>query len=143
MSSKAPAATKGHVFVVEDSQHTRNIFNYLFRQNGFEVTVFKNGQDAWRFMEQNSTPDLKLVFADIMMPEMSGIELVEKMRQNAKYKDTSVVLLTAVTDREVIQGAKELGVKAYVFKPISATKILECLRKIFPEENFIEIKIGG
>jgi len=141
MTSEASPSTRGIVAVIEDSVHTRNIFTLIFKHNGYEVRSYKDGVQALESLRDEPVPNLKLVFTDIMMPRLNGTELVAQLRMMDHYKEVPVIMVTAVANRDFVTRAKSLGVKAYVLKPVSAQKITECIRKVFPGEEFVDIKV--
>lgn len=132
-------AVNGCVVVVEDSAPTKNILTHLFQKNGFAVHGFKNGLEAYEFLKKNVPKDLKLILSDIMMPEMGGLELVQKMREEKMVPDIPIILASAMTDKDAILKAKELGVASFIVKPISAKKVIDVLKKTFPQVTFREM----
>ena len=77
------------------------------------MTIAKNG--AWGIKEvQQKTPDLNIM--DMMMPAMSGLEMLTKIRQNEGTKDTPVIVISASATDEEIAGVKELGIEEYFIK---------------------------
>jgi CheY-like chemotaxis protein len=133
------STANGSVIIVEDSAPTKNILTHLFQKNGFAVHGFKNGLEAYDYLKKNVPKDLKLILSDIMMPEMGGLELVQKLREEKIAQEIPIILASAMTDKDAILKAKELGVASFIVKPISAKKVIDVLKKMFPQVIFREM----
>lgn len=118
---KARARSRRHVLVVEDDEEIRR---YICRElgNDFYMTECSNGKEALAAILKQ-TPDL--VISDVMMPEMDGLTLCRKIRQNVNINYLPVILLTARTREEDNLEGLETGADAYLMKPFS----IELLRK--------------
>lgn len=119
--TKVRTKTKYQVLVVEDDEEIRQ---YISQELGtdFHVQEFQNGKDALNYILLKS-PDL--VISDIMMPEMDGLTLCRKIKQNININHIPVILLTAKTREEDNIEGLETGADAYIMKPFS----IEILRK--------------
>lgn len=118
---KVRARSRRHVLVVEDDEEIRR---YICRElsNDFYMTECSNGKEALAAILKQ-TPDL--VISDVMMPEMDGLTLCRKIRQNVNINYLPVILLTARTREEDNLEGLETGADAYLMKPFS----IELLRK--------------
>jgi two-component system chemotaxis response regulator CheY len=74
--------------------------------------------------------DYDLLFVDINMPEMTGIELVSKIKQNEKFAQKPVLILTTESSDEMKSAGKQLGVTGWVQKPFSDAKIVKAIQKV-------------
>lgn len=130
--------TKKTILIAEDSAPNRNILVQLLKSFGFDVLEAKTGSEAWTQIierESNSQP-LHAIITDIMMPSMSGIELLQKIRAENKLPDVPIIFITAVAEKEHILKAKELQAQGYLLKPISKDKLLKKCQEIFPDHAF-------
>lgn len=118
---KARARSRRHVLVVEDDEEIRR---YICRElaDDFYMTQCSNGKEAMALILQR-TPDL--VISDVMMPEMDGLTLCRKIRQNVNINHLPIILLTARTREEDNLEGLDTGADAYLMKPFS----IELLRK--------------
>lgn len=118
---KVRARSRRHVLVVEDDEEIRR---YICRElsNDFYMTQCSNGKEALALILQR-TPDL--IISDIMMPEMDGLTLCRKIRQNVTINHLPVILLTARTREEDNLEGLDTGADAYLMKPFS----IELLKK--------------
>lgn len=119
------------VLVVEDSDMIRHITCRMLKKMGFDSVVeSENGRIA---LEKMSEQDFDLVFSDIDMPEMNGLELVEKVREQKKL--LPIVILTSHTEKDIIDKAYQLGVNDYLNKPLSPAILLGTIEKVFSHAN--------
>lgn len=120
-SGKVRARSRRHVLVVEDDEEIRH---YICRElsNDFYMTECSNGKEALASILSH-TPDL--IISDVMMPEMDGLTLCRKIRQNVNINYLPIILLTARTSEEDNLEGLDTGADAYLMKPFS----IELLRK--------------
>src|SRR2546423_12268913 len=83
------------ILVVDDTEDARDVLARLLRLGGFCAVTAEDGIEALKRLELDH-PDLVLL--DLMMPRMNGVELLEMMRQDPRWKKGPVMLLTAVSD---------------------------------------------
>jgi CheY-like chemotaxis protein len=130
---------RGTILILEDSFPIRNIVKFILEKNDYSVIEFSNGHTAIEYINEKEIPDLKLIISDVMMPEISGIEFVRILRKENKLPNIPIIFLTANADIEVVADAKALGVTGYLLKPITTTKLLDVLKKLFPNEKFRDV----
>ena len=127
-SAVAPKAA----MVIEDSVHNRNIVVHLLQALGFEVQSFENADVAEEALIDIPAHELQIVFCDIMMPGIGGLEFCRRLRSKADYKNTQIVMITAVSDSHAVMEAKKIGVQSYLLKPLSGKRIVLTLTKLLP-----------
>ncbi len=102
------------------------------RGSDYDVRVALNGGEALRLAE-SFRPDV--VVLDVMMPERSGFEVCQKIRENAALRDVKIIMLTARgRDAERDRGLN-LGANAYVTKPFSTKELMNTVRALLPESK--------
>ena len=94
---------------------------------GFEVDTAVRGEAALRKAKEH-VPDL--VILDVMMPELSGWEVAERLRKARETADVPIVFLSARTQDSDRQKGEDLGVDAYVTKPFDPTELMQLVRKL-------------
>ena len=109
------------ILVVDDNQDNVNIAREILLSRGFEVRVAYNGQSALASVEQQR-PDLVLL--DVMMPQMSGMEVLDRLRANPATAGVPVILVTAKDQDEDILAGYKYGADYYITKPFSAKQLL-------------------
>jgi len=110
-----------HVLVADDEPHIGRIIQTKLEQGPFRVTLVYDGADAIRALEQY--PDVALVLLDLMMPTLSGLEVLTRMRADARWTALPCVILTAAGQDQRYETAMALGVSDYVTKPFSPRQL--------------------
>ena len=113
------------IVIAEDETVIRNNLARLLRIEGFDVAAGSNGREALALIQQDR-PDL--VLSDVMMPEMTGHELIRTMRADPYLAHIPAVLLTARADRTDIREGMNLGADDYLTKPFQRDELLSCIR---------------
>lgn len=101
------------VLLVEDDPLLVKMYNVKFTSEGFQVLTAPDGEAGLK-MALNEKVDL--IILDIMMPKLSGIDLLERLRQDPRGKNTPVIILTNLSEDEEKKKTLELGVKEYIVK---------------------------
>jgi len=116
------------VLVVDDSSTVRQQVGLVLTQAGFQVVEAVDGVDGVNKI--GSTPDLSLVICDVNMPQMNGIELVEKVMQDGKNAGLPILMLTTEGQASMIERAKKAGAKGWMVKPFKPDLLLAAANKI-------------
>jgi DNA-binding response OmpR family regulator len=101
------------IAIIEDDLAIAQMYRLKFEAEGYKVEIAENGKLGLELCEQMK-PDLVLL--DLMMPEMNGDEMLEKMRGTDWGKDIKVIILTNVGQQEAPEKLKNLHVRGYVVK---------------------------
>ncbi|MEM9615109.1 MAG: response regulator [Actinomycetota bacterium] len=110
------------VLVVDDSRTIRQQVRHALEDSGCELLEAADGVEGLDVIE--STPDLGVVICDVNMPQMDGLQMLERVRDGGH--DVPVVMLTTEGQPELIRQAKEFGARGWMVKPIAP----EHLRKV-------------
>ena len=121
------------ILVVEDDELSRKLFVSILREQGYEVMGAADGEEALAFIEKNSPP---LILMDIMLPDMSGIEVFNKAKEMGLLKHTKVYALTASMMPEM----HETGFDGTIMKPVKVTEMLGLVEKIIRGEGISHSK---
>ena len=113
------------VLVVDDEQIIRESLSFILRKEGYVVDEAPNGKDALRKQQEQA---YDVVVTDIEMPEMRGVELLERIRQGSP--ETLVVIITAFGSIETAVAALRSGAADYVLKPINFDDLLHRVKKL-------------
>lgn len=119
------------VLIVDDDEVVCLFLGRLLT-NKFDCQVISadNGLEALEIIEKE-TPDV--VFLDITMPVMDGIETLEVIRKDPKFKKLPVIMLTALKDKGTVSNVMNLGVMAYLLKPLQYNSAYEKIKEIFEQ----------
>ena len=90
-------------------------------QGPFRVTLAYDGREALEILERS--PDIGLVLLDLMMPQLSGLDVLTRMRADERWKNTPCIILTAAGQEEQHRLALELGASEFLTKPFSPKKL--------------------
>ena len=114
------------VLVVEDNSALANVLKFNLRRSGYDVTIARNGREAWDILQGNPAD---LVIADHQMPELSGIELCELVRQHEQMREIPFILVTAKQmELDIDQIRSELRITRTFSKPFSPAAIIKAVR---------------
>ncbi|WP_418697978.1 hybrid sensor histidine kinase/response regulator transcription factor [Bacteroides sp.] len=136
---QAKPKTKFHLLIVEDE---KEIQSYLKQQLSglYKVTVCNNGKEAFKAILAGM-PDL--VLSDIMMPEMDGITLCRKIKQNASINHIPVILLTAKGKPEDYAEGMDTGADAYLVKPFNIEILKKTVGNLINNRKLLKNKFSG
>lgn len=115
------------VLVADDEIHIIHVVSIKLRNNGYEVIAANNGAEAYE-LACSEHPDI--VVTDYQMPFVTGIELIEKLRENEETKNTPVILLTARSFAIAGEQQESLGIEECLSKPFSPKELLKSIQDI-------------
>ncbi|HEY9629874.1 MAG TPA: response regulator [Coleofasciculaceae cyanobacterium] len=125
-ASTAQALT-AKVLIVEDNADMRSYVSSILQRVGHEVHAARNGAEGFQ-IAQTLHPDI--IVTDLMMPRVSGLEMIHMIRQQETLKGIPIILLTAKADEETrIEGAEQ-GADAYLSKPFNDRELLAEVRNL-------------
>ena len=133
------------IWCVEDDASIRDIEVYALQSTGFEARGFENGTSFWDALQGAALPEL--VVLDVMLPGIDGIELLRRIRADARMAAIPVVMATARgAEYDKIQGL-DLGADYYLTKPFGVMELVSCvkavLRRVQPKAVEHLLKTGG
>ena len=118
------------VLVVDDFSTMRRIVKNILRQLGFTNMVeADDGTTAWEILNKDR---IEFIVSDWNMPQMTGIELLRKVRANEEFADIPFLMVTAEAQQENIIEAVQAKVSNYIVKPFTAETMKQKIDKIFP-----------
>ncbi len=119
--------TRIFAMVVDDSITVRRVTQRLLERYGMRVITAKDGVDALALL-QDHVPNIMLL--DIEMPRMDGYELAQHMRNDERFKNIPIVMITSRTGEKHRKHAMEIGVNKYLGKPYQETELLENIQEL-------------
>jgi len=111
------------VLVVEDDADCRDLIT-LILEDDYQVISAVNGEEALESIEREK-PDIVLL--DIMIPRIDGWEILKKLRADERYKNLTILAVTALASEESRQRALREGATDYIIKPFDPEELLEVL----------------
>ncbi|WP_457299319.1 adenylate/guanylate cyclase domain-containing protein [Phyllobacterium sp. P5_D12] len=127
----APSSDEtGRILVVDDTASNRDLLNRRLTRDGHLVTVASSGEEALRILE---TQEFDLALADILMPDMNGIELLSRLKSHERLREIPVIMISGLKDDDAIIRCIEAGAEDYLHKPIDPVllraRITACLER--------------
>ncbi len=127
------------IAIIEDEEDIRKLIEYALSTQGFEVSTFEKGSD---FFKTEIIPDIILL--DIMLPGMNGQEILKKIRDNTKFDNTLVIMLTAKSAEMDVVSCLEAGADDYIKKPFGVMELISRvkahIRRLGREVEEIEVR---
>lgn len=122
------------LLLIEDDEFIRTLYTKQFDLNGFSTDVAATGNDG---LAKVKTTKYDLILLDILLPDINGLEVLKKIKQEANLnQNTPVVLLTNIGQDSVIQEGFKLGAKSYLLKSsYSLEQIVKELKFILEQPN--------
>ncbi len=120
------------ILVVDDEPHMLRLVQFNLERAGYSVITAKDGQEALKILEKEK---VDLIIADVMMPEIDGLELCKRVKADSKWKSYPVIMLTAkaqLTDR--VSG-REVGADDYITKPFHPKELLATVNNVLKLYN--------
>lgn len=115
------------IYLVEDDPSIRKLVSYALSNNGFEVQSFENGEDMFKLLS-SIKPELFLL--DIMLPGLSGLEILAKLKSESAWREIPVIMLTAKsTEYDKVLGL-DSGADDYIPKPFGMMELLSRIRAV-------------
>jgi len=107
--------------VADDEPHIGRIIKMKLEQGPFRVTLAYDGREALEVLDREG--DIELVLLDLMMPHLSGLDVLARMREHERYKTLPCIILTAAGQDQQYRRAMELGATDFMTKPFSPKKL--------------------
>ena len=117
-----------HILVADDEPHIGRIIKMKLEQGPFRVSLAYDGQEALDFV--NNGEQLDLVLLDLMMPKLSGLDVLRRIREQEKFKSLPCIILTAGGDAKHERDALELGATQFLTKPFSPKKLYALVARL-------------
>lgn len=122
------------ILVVDDIADNSFLLQTILESEGYQVEVANSGPDALNLIAA-APPDLVLL--DVMMPEMSGFEVTQRIRQNSSLPFIPILLITGYTEPTPAEGF-DVGADGFIRKPINFDELLERIRSILQPKEMLD-----
>lgn len=114
------------ILLVEDDDVTAYMLTYLLKREGYDVTCFSDGQQAYDAIKDDHPYTLALL--DVMVPYRNGIELISQIRSLPSWDNTPVIMISCKSQEQDIIKALDAGANDYVTKPFQPGEVLARIR---------------
>ncbi|MDO5629499.1 MAG: response regulator [Mobilicoccus sp.] len=110
------------VLVADDDDDIRDLVSFKLTQAGYDVTAVEDGTSAWAALTGGDVPAIAVL--DVMMPGLSGLDVLRKIREDDRTKDVPIILLTARSRESDVDDGFASGANDYVIKPFSPRELV-------------------
>lgn len=129
---------KAKILVIEDEKDIRDLISFQLKSKGHDVTGVDKAEEAVGLIENNHSIDLFIV--DWMLPgQISGLDFIKSVRTYEKYKETPIIMITALTQTENVVAGLDAGANDYITKPFDL-KVLEARVRVQLRDPSLQIK---
>lgn len=122
-----------HALVVEDNEHVCHMLDFMLQRAGYDVTAINNGKDAQSAIEKLQPVDVILM--DLMLPYVSGFQLISEIRANAAWHLVPIVVLSGKVVEDDIVMTLDMGANDYVTRPFRPDELLARIRRVVTERE--------
>lgn len=109
------------ILIIDDMSTHLLLLQTILEEEGYEVAAIDNGKEAMEKIENDQ--DIRLILLDIMMPELDGYQILDKVKSEDKNVNIPVIVVSAKTDSSSIKKALEKGASDYITKPLNVYDI--------------------
>lgn len=117
------------VVIVDDSDFSRSVIRKMLNEEGITIVGEADRADAALVVIKEKRPNI--VITDIVMPEVSGIELTEKITQS--FDEIAVIVISSLSQEHIVLEAIGAGASDFIAKPIQKQQLLDSLDKIMQQ----------
>ena len=137
-SRKVKRENERYILLVEDSQDDIDLVLLALKQNNIKdnVVIKSNGREALKFLQElpeEEKPFSKnptLILLDINMPELNGLEVLKKIREQNPARDIPVVMLSSSDEKQDIAKSYEFGANSYIRKPVDFEEFINAVKHV-------------
>lgn len=115
------------ILAVDDSPSMRKMVSFTLTGAGFRVVEAIDGVDA---LEKANSETVDLVLVDQNMPRLDGIGLTRKLRENPRFKNMPILILTTESSDQMKQAGKAAGATGWLVKPFDPNRLVEVIQKV-------------
>lgn len=109
-----------YILVVDDNKENLKVISGYLREKGYKLALAFDGKNALKILDDNK---IDLILLDVMMPEMDGYEVCEKIKQNVATTDIPIIFITAKTDTDDVVKVFQTGGADYLTKPFKKEEL--------------------
>ena len=115
------------ILAVDDSPSMRKMVSFTLAGAGFNVVEAIDGVDA---LEKAQAQDIDLVLVDQNMPRLDGIGLTRKLREDPRFQNTPILILTTESSDQMKQAGRAAGATGWLVKPLDPNRLIEVIQKV-------------
>ena len=116
------------VLIVDDSETVRIKLKNALEESGLIIHEASDGLEGLGVLEETRT--IKLIVSDLNMPGLNGLDFIEQARAFEEFKEVPVLIVTTEVAESLKQRAKDLGVRAWMQKPLAQEKVADVINRV-------------
>ncbi|UII22370.1 response regulator [Fulvivirga ligni] len=123
---------KYKILIIDDTIPLLEEITDILKMEGYDV---ETANDAYGGMQKVATTSPDLIITDVLMPEINGFQLVEKLKSIDKHKDIPIIILSAQASKENMNKAKEISANLFLKKPCSADELIFSIESLLNQKT--------
>ncbi len=128
MLKKVQELQKLKLLFVEDEKDLIQIISETLSKLELNYLIGHNGQEGLDLLAQHN--DVDIIITDLNMPIMNGVEMIEKIRSDSRYNNIEIIIMSAHTEKSIVDQIEKLGVKNYLYKPFDFIKFIDLIFEV-------------
>ena len=118
------------ILIVDDSETVRQVLQLSLGNAGFDVVAAEDGLDA---LNKLAGTQIDMLITDLNMPNMDGLELIKKVREEGTHRFTPIVMLTTESSEEKKLAGRAAGASGWIVKPFKPEQLLKVVKMVLGE----------
>lgn len=128
---------KGRILIVDDLEFNRDLLSEVLEGTGYDIVSAESGNQAFEIIKKER-PDLILL--DLMMPEMNGFEVLERLKKDKKLRDIPVIIISAANEMKDVVKCIELGAEDHLPKPFKTVILKARIKACFDRIHWLKLE---
>ena len=149
MSDKTSGDTSHNILLVDDAEEMRLLITHQLRKAGYtRVIEAASAADAFSLLgldrrdDKTTVAGIDLIIMDIVMPEIDGIEACRRIKEDDRFEDIPIIMITALADKGILQSAFDAGAMDYITKPVDKLELIARVRSSLRLKDEMENRRG-
>lgn len=131
------------IIIVEDNEFSRVLITVKLKKHGFtNLTAPESSVEAWEAIAQATLSDepFELVLTDLNMPDLDGMDLIGKIKEDPMSESLKIIVISADADKFIVDICKSMGALAYITKPIVPEELVAVVEAALLDKEIPEVK---
>ncbi|GAO28450.1 response regulator [Geofilum rubicundum] len=120
--------SSGYILVVDDSQTNNVLLEAVLSEGGYATQIAMSASEAWAMIYKDRPA---LILLDLLMPKISGFQLLERMKAKEAYAGIPVIIVSALSDPETARVLKDMGADDFYSKPLDIPGLLNRISQLY------------
>ncbi|MDA3897356.1 MAG: response regulator [Desulfobacteraceae bacterium] len=120
---------KGYILIIDDSETNNVLLEALLEDIGYNTKTTLSASEGWMLIHKEKP---RLILLDLLMPKISGFQMLDRLKANLQFMDIPVVIVSALNEPDTIDTLMKAGADDFFSKPINIKLILDRVRQLAP-----------